>query len=1552
LNDLDLTSGPAIPEVAEPPAGAALYAGGDERLLPPNHNQETTNGQPYNEKTNDRVGVAGSRHFRIPALITLKHQKDETLNGRLVAAMDARWTHTDDAYGLDTLVAYSSNDGETWNHTYANYFADSIYVDNSTTLMDPRRATVFIDPVLAEDLDGTIYLMTDLFPGGVATLGSYGVTPAIDTGYRNIALNGVTKQRMILYTMTDGAYTDTTRDPTARPQTADNWTFFIGDFEGPEGGDKYATIYNNRCKPTELYVDEYYYLYKKASVEAERDPDNDRIYCPQILNPTSNNTKGWASNSKDSYIQQNVFFYNSILHVRCASYLWVVKSTDGGATWSKPDILNPQVRYNPAQDQFYGVGPGAGLTLEYGPLKGMVLLPTYIHGGTAGEIAEFIYTRDNGATWGRSQRATNHGTGTGANSSESCLVQIGDTTVRHFYRDSTSLLNYTDHEWNGTQWVAGAQHTVYAEDGSGVAKANDTQLSAILYSKKIDGKDAIILSTATGPSNNRRVHGCVYVLLMEDAATDPNRTMTRAYTYEVNGVGEGYAYSSLSEMANGDIALLYENSGQKLNSCNPFVIIPIEDIADGAMLSDGTTAAQRLSVPIYDTLTVALSEEGRAAMQTQLADSEKVVCTVNSADGTATLAGRASGSETVTYTSRNNQAVTITVAVEGTGNTQEVAMTLPDYASMVVNGLPAGTLVGYNSNPDAASAEMEQHNETVSITDGAKAKRFGANAYNGDTVNLVDCLYTFTNAGAANQYYIQNIKYPALFLNLVTAARRPNGVKGAIKMADGTDSKIAISAAVNGGTTYLYFGTTNDAKSTPHFDRNGGSPAASNYFYLYRPAGEGDTASTEIPGFVKLQNIGEIKSGKQYLVVSKIDEEYYVLYPSAANNDFASGALVNAADKSNQSHTWGVDATLTITGKAAGTTVVMAGGTRYDVTVIDGRQVVSGVSVTGTAQVDQTLTANVTLSDDGTVDDTKVTYAWYTVDNGTETVIASATGSTYTPAVGDVGKQIKVTVTAKADEGYVGSATSALTAPVAAAGVVVTNHAVAADTTPQNGTIAVSAATAAQGAQIIITLTPAEGYKVAKDSLKVYQTGDETVTVAVTDNHFTMPDYDVTVTAQFEPLTDLSDALAAVESAAYTATQAACANQNAAQEAIKAAVAALELPEGVTAAVNFGTYNAPVAGTADNTGGTDGAYTFTVMLTHEDGAAATTKTLTLAITATAYVAPSEPSSSGSSGGSSTTTKTTKNGDGSTTTTVTNHRTGTVTETTEKVDGTVEVVETKKDGTVTTTVTEPDGTVTEAISTPEGAVTTTAKTPDGIVVKADTTAETEDATVSIAVPTTILAANVSIPVDISYSTVAVDAQGSIVNLSVPTEDLTAMKVRVEGSIELTLVKRDNGFVDIDGHWAEDSITFAAAHEFVNGTSETEFTPEGEMTRGMMFTLLARMNGVDTTGGETWYAKGSQWAVEERLSDGTNLESNITREQLATLLWRYVGRPEVEGELNFADADEVSDFAVEAMRWAVEKGIFEGTDNGELRPKDNATRAQAAAVLLRFCRLLMK
>lgn len=288
------------------------------------------------------------------------------------------------------------------------------------------------------------------------------------------------------------------------------------------------------------------------------------------------------------------------------------------------------------------------------------------------------------------------------------------------------------------------------------------------------------------------------------------------------------------------------------------------------------------------------------------------------------------------------------------------------------------------------------------------------------------------------------------------------------------------------------------------------------------------------------------------------------------------------------------------------------------------------------------------------------------------------------------------------------------------------------------------------------------------------------------------------------------------------------------------------------------------------------------------------------------------------------------------------------ETIVNADGSVTKIETKSDGTVIETTTWRDGSTLTAETSPNGRVETVEKRADG------TTVETVESasggiTASVSVPKSVGSTRVDIPVSKpTGSMVAVivhpDGTEEIVKGSIVTE--TGVALRAEGDVRLKVIDNAKRFNDMANHWAKDAVEFASSRELFNGVGNDAFGPDRSMTRGMVSTVLARLAGADTAGGETWYAKGTVWAVENGISDGTAPEQPVTREQLAAMLYRYAGSPAVSGELGFDDADSISAWARDAVRWCVDNGILNGVGGNRMTPQDLARRGQVAAMLMRF------
>ena len=391
------------------------------------------------------------------------------------------------------------------------------------------------------------------------------------------------------------------------------------------------------------------------------------------------------------------------------------------------------------------------------------------------------------------------------------------------------------------------------------------------------------------------------------------------------------------------------------------------------------------------------------------------------------------------------------------------------------------------------------------------------------------------------------------------------------------------------------------------------------------------------------------------------------------------------------------------------------------------------------------------------------------------------------------------------------------------------------------------------------------------------------------------------------------------------------------------------------------------------------AGTATITATAADGSG---KSATCTVTVTGGTTPSQPggstggntggSSSGGGGGSSSDrdssdsnpvikTETKNNADGSTTKTET-RKDGTVTQTTTAKDGSTSKTETKKDGSSVTENKAADGSTGTVKTDKHGqteaktalsnkAIEDAKKNGEAVKVPVEVEASRNSSTaptVKVELPKGTGETKVEIPVsNVKPGTVAVlvhpDGTEEILKNSIPTED--GIQLTVDGSATVKIIDNSKGFIDTQDHWAKDAIDFVSARGLVNGMTDTIYAPNNSTTRAQLWTILARQNDADLSGGSIWYEKAQNWAKDKGVSDGANPNAAINRAQMVTMLWRAVGQPTAGSTANFTDVPADTYYAG-AVSWAVENGITTGVGNGKFNPAATCTRAQIAAFLTRL------
>ena len=269
---------------------------------------------------------------------------------------------------------------------------------------------------------------------------------------------------------------------------------------------------------------------------------------------------------------------------------------------------------------------------------------------------------------------------------------------------------------------------------------------------------------------------------------------------------------------------------------------------------------------------------------------------------------------------------------------------------------------------------------------------------------------------------------------------------------------------------------------------------------------------------------------------------------------------------------------------------------------------------------------------------------------------------------------------------------------------------------------------------------------------------------------------------------------------------------------------------------------------------------------------------------------------------------------------------------------------------------------EALAAEEKDVTVSIVTNDDGSKTVDVTVEGEsaDVTVKVALPAP---GNAQVLVLINA-----DGSETIVKKSIVENGRVYADLPAGARVKTAANKKT--FTDVkDSDWFASAVDFASSHELFRGVSEAEFAPRMPMTRAMLVTVLYRLEGepkttagirFDDVSGDAWYADAVAWASANQIVNGTGSgfapNDNVTREQIATILYRYMKYLGVDvsakGDLSkFGDGKDVSSWAQDAMLWAVKVGLFRGDDANRLNPGSNATRAEVATLMQRLVRLIV-
>ncbi len=442
------------------------------------------------------AGTGNSKLFRIPSILTLK-------NGRVIAGGDIRYGNgTDDPANIETVIRYSDDNCKTWSDiVWVNHFNDMEDADHNNAI--PTSAS-FCDSAICQDKNGVVYHVCDACPAymGLWRAGTYGK----DNGFIDSKL----------------ALCDKTNHEKAESTTLDkkHYPYYVDNFN--EDGFAPVLRFSDNSSYKNYFVDRFYNIYEKNGEE----------YSPVLIKQMN---KDGSLNDND--VIANIFYAYAPIKIYPTYYLWVRKSFDNGESWSEGKILNLEI----GSKGFTGFSPGVGICIEKDG-KQRVIFSVYDN-NDAREYTSVIYT-DDGENWKRSKKANQ--VGLAGKSSESQFALLNNGVLRMYSRNIAGYISYTDSTDYGETWSS------YTIDKA-LGYCSNCMFSVINYSKKIDGKDAIILAC---PSTNKRKLGVIKIGLY-DESNKVEWKYNKKVTDSLNPFS--YVYSCITELSDGSIVDLYES---------------------------------------------------------------------------------------------------------------------------------------------------------------------------------------------------------------------------------------------------------------------------------------------------------------------------------------------------------------------------------------------------------------------------------------------------------------------------------------------------------------------------------------------------------------------------------------------------------------------------------------------------------------------------------------------------------------------------------------------------------------------------------------------------------------------------------------------------------------------------------------------------------------------------------------------------------------------------------------------------------------------------------
>ncbi|TCP95355.1 BNR repeat protein [Cricetibacter osteomyelitidis] len=475
-------------------------------------------------------GSDGVPIWRIPSLINTK-------DGVLIAAADKRWQHRGDWGDIDSAIRISQDNGKTWGDITTILNLVSRNGERSPIVQDAanfnpwahrkgtdatyRNSAFTMDSQMLQDRNtGRIFMAVDMFPEstGLSQPTDNGVTES-GSGYVNIG------GKQYLKLKKDGK----------------QWTL-------RENGEVFDENNQKTTYRVDMNGDPARNFHNLGDVYGSNNEKLGNIYL-----------KKEGNNSKVPF---------TITHT---SYFWLIHSDDNGKTWSQPVDLTPQVKQS--WMRFFGTGPGVGIQTKNGNL----IFPVYYFNTHGKQSSALIISQDGGKTWnlgqspndtraelqGQNSQTLNNNSGNNKELTESQLVELDNGDIKLFMRNNSQRVIMATSKDGGYTWSK--TETIDA------LKHGYSQMSVIKYSKRIDGKEYIIFSGQSQPGTSGDQYRRDGKLFLGEVQEDGNikwDTVKLVREIKSSGVAvqngtrynNGYVYSSMAELNNGNIGLAYENT--------------------------------------------------------------------------------------------------------------------------------------------------------------------------------------------------------------------------------------------------------------------------------------------------------------------------------------------------------------------------------------------------------------------------------------------------------------------------------------------------------------------------------------------------------------------------------------------------------------------------------------------------------------------------------------------------------------------------------------------------------------------------------------------------------------------------------------------------------------------------------------------------------------------------------------------------------------------------------------------------------------------------------